>query len=219
MEHGSSAWPLDTTVTISVAVLGTAIVVFVSTNIDDIVLLAVLYGDRRLRRTAVTTGQFLGIAALTAVSIVAAAGALAVPAGWPALLGVIPLCMGLWQLVRLLLRKSIAEEEGAAQPLLEGRLLPQVVSVAAITIANGGDNLSVYIPVFANNFDSVPLFAAAFALLTAAWCLLGWAAVRNPLLGRAMQRQGHIILPVVLVAIGIQILWGARVIWEETPAG
>src|SRR4051794_20950050 len=61
--------------------LGTAIVVFIVTNVDDIVLLAVLFGGALAAR-AVVAGQFIGIAVIIAVSVGAAYAATAVPPHW-----------------------------------------------------------------------------------------------------------------------------------------
>src|SRR5687768_14137157 len=76
-------------------VLGVAVVVFAATNVDDVFLLAAFFADRHLRARSVVLGQFLGIGALVAASAAAAWAALAVPAGYPALLGAVPLALGL----------------------------------------------------------------------------------------------------------------------------
>src|SRR5262245_9240286 len=89
--------------TLSWPALGPAAVVFAVTDIDDLVLLAAFFGDRRLQPRAIVAGQFIGIGVLTAASVLAAYAALAVPAGWTSLLGLAPLGLGihkLWQLWR-----------------------------------------------------------------------------------------------------------------------
>jgi cadmium resistance protein CadD (predicted permease) len=59
--------------------LGLAVVVFVSTNVDDILLLALLFADATLKPRSVILGHVLGIAALVVISAIAAVAALAVP--------------------------------------------------------------------------------------------------------------------------------------------
>ena len=81
-----------------------------------------------------------------------------------------------------------------------------MLAVAAITIANGGDNLGVYIPLFAKDLSVLPLYAGVFTVLTGVWCWLGHALVKNPVGGAVMERWGHILLPFVLIAIGVHIL-------------
>jgi cadmium resistance protein CadD (predicted permease) len=196
--------------------LGTAILVFAVTDIDDLVLLAAFFGDRHLRQSAIVMGQFAGIALLTAASALAAWAAIAIPPGWISLLGVLPLGLGLFKL-RELWRHRTADDDDAAEALqaerrLEGKLHSQILGVAAVTVANGADNLSVYIPLFAANFAALPLFVLVFAVMTAIWCVLGYALVRNPAGAAVMNRWGHILLPVVLVALGLHILSGAAVL-------
>ena len=93
--------------------VGVGIVVFVATNIDDIFLLAAFFADPRFRARSIVLGQYLGIGALVLVSALAARLALAFPAGWVALLGAVPLLMGVWNLVAL--RTDAASTESGSE--------------------------------------------------------------------------------------------------------
>ena len=189
--------------------VGTAIAVFVVTNVDDILLLAALFGSGLAVR-AVVAGQFLGIAVLTGVSVGAAYAATAVPTAWVHWLGLLPIAMGVWLLVQLIRKRSDGApdrpDDVAAEQQFEAKLGSQVLGVTAITIANGGDNLSVYIPLFAKSVAVLPVYVIVFAVLTAVWCWLGYVLVKNPIGGAVMERWGHILLPFVLIAIGVHIL-------------
>jgi cadmium resistance protein CadD (predicted permease) len=88
----------------------------------------------------------------------------------------------------------------------------QVATVASVTIANGGDNLGVYIPLFAASPATVPLYAGVFAALTAVWCFLGWWFVTNQVIGGRVRRAGRVLLPYVLIATGLSIVRGAVVL-------
>ena len=193
--------------------LGVAVAVFASTNVDDVLLLAAFFADPHLRARAVVLGQFLGIGALTGVSAAAAWASLVVPPGYPALLGAVPLALGfhkLWGLRRADDPPPSDREVHAAAARAERRTHSQVLAVAGVTVANGGDNLGVYIPLFAREPRLVPLFAVAFAAMTALWCLAGYHLVRHRRIGAQVRRYGHIVLPLVLVALGVWILAGAR---------
>jgi cadmium resistance protein CadD (predicted permease) len=189
--------------------LGTAFIVFVATNVDDILLLAALFGGALAAR-AVVAGQFVGMAVLTAVSVGAAYAATTVPAHWIDWLGLLPIALGLWLLFELWRERgkggSDHDEDVATENRFAARLHSQVLGVAAITIANGGDNLGVYIPLFADDVSVIPLYIGVFTVLTAVWCWLGHALVNNRVGAAVMERWGHILLPFVLVAIGIHIL-------------
>jgi len=198
--------------------LGIGIAVFVSTNIDDLFLLAAFFADTRLHRLSIVIGQYLGISALVLVSALAALLALTIPDGWIALLGFVPLLMGLAKLRAL--RVSTVDTEGDSElrrmqqqeHTAERRLGLPVLAVASVTVANGGDNVAVYVPLFATAFEAIATYALTFAVLTGAWCALGYLMVNNNVLGGAIRRYGHIILPVVLIALGIYILSDAVVL-------
>ena len=86
-----------------------------------------------------------------------------------------------------------------------------MLAVAGVTVANGGDNLGVYIPLFAREPRLVPLYAVVFAAMTALWCFAGHRLVQNHLVGAQLRRYGHVALPFVLITLGMWILAGARV--------
>jgi cadmium resistance protein CadD (predicted permease) len=192
-------------------VLGVAVVVFASTNVDDVFLLAAFFADPHLRARSVVTGQFLGIGALVAASAAAAWASLAVPEGYPALLGAVPLALGLRSLWALRRSGGEAEEPEAgevqaAEARAERRTHSQVLAVAGVTAANGGDNLGVYIP----------LFAGVFTAMTVLWCFAGYRLVQNRVVGAQVRRYGHLALPIVLIALGLWILSGAGVLIQST---
>jgi cadmium resistance protein CadD (predicted permease) len=89
-----------------------------------------------------------------------------------------------------------------------------VLAVASVTIANGGDNLGVYIPLFASQMSAVPLYVAVFAVMTAVWCALGYALVSNRWIGERASRLASRLLPFVLIGLGLYILSGAVVLLE-----
>lgn len=81
------------------------------------------------------------------------------------------------------------------------------MTVAAVTVANGGDNIAVYAPLFAGMTRTAwPLLGVVFAVLTALWCAVGLLLVRHPTLGPPLRRVARPVLPWVLVALGLYIL-------------
>lgn len=190
-----------------------AVAVYASTNIDDLLILAVFFADPRVRVGAVVAGRFLGLAVLVLASAAAALLAMAVPGEWIALFGLMPLALGLRLLPALFGSNGGADEQtretpaGAHQPVRRG-FVAQGLTVAGVTLANGGDNLGVYIPLFATAPQAIITYVAVFAVMTAAWCALGYLVVNNPLVGDRIRRHGHVLLPVVLIALGLYILSG-----------
>ena len=195
-----------------IAQFGIAIGVFASTNIDDIFLLAAFFSDKELRVRSIVLGQCLGIGLLVAVSCIIAFFSLALPPGYVSFLGVLPLYLGIRKLRSLWTVTEDAKEEENVQTqekIIEKNTGSQIMAVSAVTLANGGDNLGVYIPMFANSLSSIPLFVLIFAIMTLLWCFLGHVLVNNKIAGHWIRRYGHKVLPVVLIILGLHILGDA----------
>jgi cadmium resistance protein CadD (predicted permease) len=78
-----------------------------------------------------------------------------------------------------------------------------------VTFANGGDNIGVYVPVFAvAGVGGMVGYVAVFLVGVAVLCAVGWFLAGRPVVARVLSRWGHVILPVVLVGIGLAILLG-----------
>lgn len=186
------------------------IMLFASTNIDDIFLTMAFFADPRLDRRAVVAGKFLGIGLIVTVSIAAAACAMAVPPEWVALLGFAPLGLGLHRLWSAWRASPGVTTDEEGMPAAAGSLVAQACSVAGVTAANGGDNLGVYVPVFTEQFRAIPAFAVIFAIMTGIWCVGGNLLVNHRLIATTMRRLAGRLLPWVLIVLGLCILAGAR---------
>jgi cadmium resistance protein CadD (predicted permease) len=104
--------------------------------------------------------------------------------------------IGIGKLVRL------GKSEEQRQPMAGG-----VLQVAAITIANGGDNIGVYTPIFGNQRPlEMTATVAIFAALTVVWCFVALWLVSHETLGKPLRRYGHLLLPFILIGLGGLIL-------------
>lgn len=178
--------------------------VYASTNVDDIFLTMAFFSDARLNARSVVIGKFAGIGALTLASVAAAACTLAVPPEWVALLGLVPLALGIKALAEL--RAGGTDAAGDGIEAAPRSMAAQVLSVAGVTAANGGDNIGVYVPVFARDLSAVPAYAATFAAMTVVWCAGGYLLVSHRLVAGTMRRVMKPLLPFVLIALGLWIL-------------
>jgi cadmium resistance transport/sequestration family protein len=178
----------------------TGAVSFAATNIDDIFVLALFFGQvgRRLRRWHVIAGQYLGFSALVAISLIGYFARFIVSPAWIGLLGLLPIALG----VRHFLRRHEREEEEVGAQRAGG-----VLSVAAVTIANGGDNIGIYTPLFAaSDLAFLLVMLAVFFVMLAVWCVAGFFIGNHPAVKRALDRYGHLIMPFVLIGLGIYII-------------
>lgn len=81
------------------------------------------------------------------------------------------------------------------------------MQVALVTFANGGDNIGVYIPIFASlSLVEIAAVVLIFIALTGLWCIIGLKMVENRIIGSKIKNYGHLILPFVLIAIGVLII-------------
>jgi cadmium resistance protein CadD (predicted permease) len=190
------------------ALIGLAIVLFASTNVDDVFVLVGFFSDKRFRARDTVLGQFVGITALFIASVVASLLSLVIPLAYIGLLGVIPILIGAKKLFELYHQRDRTEEilEHHSDANRNGR----VATVALMTVANGGDNIGVYTPSFATrSAREIIVIALIFAVMTALWCFVAHAIVNHPKLGSPIRRYGHRVTPVVLVALGVLILYQA----------
>ncbi|GAA1684978.1 cadmium resistance transporter [Nonomuraea maheshkhaliensis] len=191
----------------NLGVVGQAAGLFAVTNVDDLLILALFFAQGAGRRGAaarVVAGQYLGFLAILAVAAAAAFGATFLPEPVLPYLGLLPLALGLkaaWQAWR---NHRDSEEDAPAGDRAGG---PKALEVAAVTFANGGDNLGVYVPVFATaGVGAMSVYVAVFLALVAVWCAAGRYFATRPVVARVLGRWGHLLLPFVLIGIGTLIL-------------
>ena len=184
-----------------------AIGLFIATNIDDIVILSLFFGRGQgqpgtTRR--ILAGQYLGFLGILGAAVAAAFGAqVLLPEAILPYFGLIPLGLGLWAAWQAW-RNRGQDDDDEAQ--LEGKRV-SVWTVAAVTFANGGDNIGVYVPVFVSvSWSAVLAYCIVFLLLVAALVFLAkWISSRKPI-AEALERWEHILFPAVLIGLGIVIL-------------
>jgi cadmium resistance protein CadD (predicted permease) len=181
----------------ALSLIGVGIIAFVSTNIDDLILSMALFADPAYRPALVVVGQYAGIAALIGLSLLGSLVALVVPTGYIGLIGFVPIALG----VRGLLRGPEADDDAC-----RARRGSRVATVMLLTLSNGGDNLSLYIPLFAvHSAVEITLLVAIFLAMTALWCIAGYALVSRRVLGVAVQRWVRAVLPCVMIGLGLYI--------------
>ena len=80
------------------------------------------------------------------------------------------------------------------------------LSIAAITLANGADNVGVYVPFFVASRTHLQLVLVVYGLLVLVWCAVGKWLGRHVLALKSLARWGHWIVPFVLIGLGAYIL-------------
>lgn len=192
-------------------ILLTAVITFIATNIDDIFVLMLFFSqtDNSFRRRHVIVGQYLGFIALVAVSLLGFLGSFIIPKELIGLLGVVPIGIGIRKFQRA---ENEIESANAVPPLQKtpsqvARFLhPKTYGVAVVTFANGGDNIGIYTPLFANmELPSLIVTVITFLVLVMAWCLLSIRLTHQKQIAQLLSRYGQIMVPLVLIGLGIYI--------------
>ena len=172
------------------------VLTFAVTNIDDIFLLTLFFA-RRVPTRRIVAGQYLGFLFILLVSCVGALLALAIPTRSIHFLGLLPLALGIKELLQL------RNATGSNQPPATTRT---ALSIALITFSNGGDNIGVYVPFLRFNSHHIWLIVGIYGLLVGVWCVLGRVLGRHPVVLHLLDRAGHWLVPFVFVGLGIYIL-------------
>ena len=188
-----------------IALLGLAVTLFASTNVDDIVVLVGFFADPRFRARDIVAGQYAGIAVLLVVSLAGSLLSLVIPHSYLGLLGIAPILIGIKKL--LALRNDRERTANSAQLQGTARTYGSVAAVALVTMANGGDNIGIYVPSFAvHSGYEIAVIALVFVAMTALWCVLAHWMVNHPKLEAPIRRYAHLFAPVVLIGLGILVI-------------
>ncbi len=181
---------------------------------DDLFILLSLYASRHFRPRQVLIGQYLGFATLVLVSIAASLVSLIIRPDYVGWLGLLPIAVGLRSLYTL--RRSAASTDATDSVRSS---VGNILAVAGITIANGGDNIAVYTSVFANSSaKTITIFCAISVVMVAAWLTFAQWLVNHPSFGKLIRRYGHIAAPVVLILAGFYILYAAGSLGHHSGA-
>ena len=192
-----------------VGTVAIAISAFTATNIDDILILTIFFAqvDSKFRPRHILIGQYLGFGLLILASLPGYFGGLIIDHKWIGLLGLLPIAIGIKHLFQkqeeVTLQTCTIPEQGKS-PLIA----PQTYHVAAVTFANGGDNIGIYIPLFASsNTASLSITIATFLVMIAVWCYAAYQFSTHPAIAKFLSKYSDAIVPFVLIGLGLYILY------------
>lgn len=201
--------------------ISTGITAFSATNLDDIVILMLFFSqvNTSFHQRHIVIGQYLGFAALVFASLPGFFGGLLVPQAWIGMLGIVPIAIGISRLLNPDEDESddnsLLESADTASPLA-GLLSPQTYSVAAVTFANGGDNVGIYVPLFAScTWESLVVILGVFFSLVGVWCYAAQQLTRVSAIGNTLTRYGNQLVPFVLMGLGVMILLESRTLEDR----
>ena len=191
--------------------ISTGMTAFTATNLDDILILLLFFSQVNavFRRRHIVFGQFLGFTGLVLASLPGFFGRLIFPPDWIGMLGLLPIAIGLSRLLNPETDDSEAEAEleQSENSFFSSFLSPQTYSVAAVTVANGGDNIGIYVPLFASNtLESLAVILAVFFAMVGVWCYAAYRLIQMRAIADTLTRYGNQLVPFVLIGLGMAIL-------------
>ena len=178
---------------------------FAATNIDDIIVLSLFFArgaGQRGTTARILAGQYLGFAGILGAAVLVTIGAGAfLPSAAIPYFGLIPLGLGLWAAWQAW-RGDDDDDDDEAK--VAGKKVG-VWTVAGVTLANGGDNIGVYTPVFLSVEPlAVVAYCIVFLALVAVLVALAKFVATRPPIAEVLERWEHILFPIVLIGLGIR---------------
>ena len=196
-----------------ISVIISAVVSFISTNIDDILVLMILFSkaDSKEKRKYVFIGQYIGIGLLVLISVLGDLGLSIVPEKYVGFLGLVPIFIGIKEFYEYKKGKEEDTEvdsiEASSLNFLKKYIPSDVVKVCMVSMANGADNIGIYIPMFRvmTPMDLV-VTIIIFILMIALWCIVAIKLVNYPFIKDKIEKYKGILVPVVFIVLGVFIL-------------
>ncbi len=168
-------------------------------------------------------GELIGFSVLVLLSLLGYALSAAIPANLIGCLGLLPIgigCINLGELLtsyrtgrdkpRNLPHRGPGREPGFTSQRI--RLLSvlrdrRTYSVSLVTISNGSNNLTIYIPLFASlSLAKIMVVIPALYGCVLTWLLLSFNLTRMPGLSIVLNRYSRLVFPFILIWLGCRIL-------------
>jgi cadmium resistance transport/sequestration family protein len=179
----------------------TSILAFVSTNIDDVFVLMLFYGSRKYTSPEIVLGQYIGIAVIVVISFFGAYIGGFFDQRYVGLLGIFPIYLAVRQFIALWQNEDDDDKDALLQAT-------GMLSLAGVTIANGGDNIGIYIPLFITfTLQQNVVLITVFAALIYPMCLAAKYLSRHPFVAKSLDRYSHVVMPIVLLFLGVFIIY------------
>jgi cadmium resistance protein CadD (predicted permease) len=189
---------------------------FAATNLDDLIVLMLFFSrtNRDFRDRHIFFGQYLGFTLILLLGSLGLVFGLFISDRWIGLSGFVPLIIGIKQLfdpgeneVQEVASDLTPAESRSRWRAFFSRIPRRTYHVAAVTVANGGDNIGVYVSLFASNPPSdVAILVGIFYLMLGIWCASARYLIAHPRLARIVTDYGQKITPWIFIALGVYIL-------------
>lgn len=190
------------------ALIITGIVSFISSDLDDIVVLTLLFTQaEKYQKYQIVLGQLLGIGGLVVFSLLIDYGLSFLISGLLKWMGFLPIFLGIKYWFDYYFR-SKTDNSSLPQSIKYNRsAIIKILSICLLTISNGADNIGIYVPLFSQyNQTETVLIIVVYAIMTLVWCFIGYKLANLPVLKEKIEEYRKWVIPLIFIALGIYIL-------------
>ena len=184
-----------------------SIITYITTEIDELVVLLILFSkaSTRKERAAIITGKYIALGFVASCCALFASYLNHFNTALIGVLGVVPIVIGVKYAIDSFRGKK--EENTIGKKFGVGSFLLMVFEVIIITMASSGDNIAVYISFFTSvsGFDYV-VVAVVFIVLQALFCLAAISIINEKSIKQYIDESNRILIPVLFIALGIYII-------------
>ncbi|CAF1125914.1 unnamed protein product [Adineta steineri] len=187
-----------------------------------------------LKNDHVILGQYLGFSILLMLSLIGYTISAILPIKIFGLLGFVIIYFGLnglYHLIKDLWKKRKSNNTKNFQEILENEQiefieihqmdenidlkenqsfcddLKQIIKVSLVTIANGNDNIAIYVPIFVQSTSwQIIAYGLGFLFMVGVLCFVCYCFIHFPPIYKFAQKYAHFISPFIFIALGIYIL-------------
>lgn len=178
-----------------------AVWLFVVTHLDTLLVIGAFCADNDYRTREVFVGHYLGFSGGLAAAIGGALLAAELLRGWTFLLGIVPLGLGVWGLLRQPPETTV--EESPVVPNSLGRI--GIVTVAGLGLS--GENIAIFVPFFAELSSSeLTLVVSVYLVGAGVLFLAAYSVVSRVVDDGIPDWLDRWLVPTVLVLIGGYVL-------------
>ena len=176
-----------------------SIISFIGTNIDDMLINMFFFSLAKGKEEVfnIIIGKYIAIGTLILISMISSFGVKCISIEYIKYLGLIPIILG----IRTFRMRSL---DDGINNITASKIL---WNVTMVTIANGADNIGVYIPLFARfTSKEYGVFLLVFIIMIAIWSIIAFKASKISFYENLISKYKNIMVPVIYIVLGCYIL-------------
>lgn len=177
---------------------------YIGTNLDNLLLLVVMYSRFEKHPVMVTAGYFSSMLIIGLITLAIGEAGEFIPLGYLGLLGVIPMMMGIIALWKLF---HTTEPVEAAAVAGNNASLHVLVTLISTQLSNGSDSIITFSALLADSSDAADyMIAPTYLAMIAVFSGMAYYSVKHPRLSQFFVRYGRYVTPFILILVGFYIL-------------